>query len=85
MKRLKEWVQSIPHLFSKTVVAWCVLFGSACCGYALWIMDRTGNDASSLLGVILAFLGGELILLFGRDALKGKKGKGEDHDGISDE
>ena len=79
MKRLSKWMENIPHLFSKTVVAWCVLFGSACCGYALWIMDRTGNDASSLLGVILAFLGGELVLLFGRDALKGKKnGKDEE-------
>ena len=81
MTRLRAWLRSIPHLFSKTVVAWCVLFGSACCGYALRIMDRTGADSSALLGVILAFLGGELILLFGRDALKGKKnGKDEENE-----
>ena len=79
MKKLKKWLRGIPHLFSKAVVAWCVLFGSACCAYALRIMSRTGSDSSALLGVILAFLGGELALLFGRDALKGRNnGKDED-------
>lgn len=86
MKKLKEWVGNIPHLFSKMVVAWCVLFGSGCCAYALRIMKETGNDPAALLGVVLTFLGGELALLFGRDALKGKEKKGRDEDaGISDE
>lgn len=75
MKRLRKWVRSIPHLFSKVVVVWCVLFGSGCCAYALRILSRTDNDPAGVLGVILAFLGGELALLFGRDALKEKKRK----------
>lgn len=75
MKNLVRRLKGIPHLFSKVVVTWCVLFGSACCGYALRIMARTDNDPAGLLGVILAFLGGELVLLFGRDALKGKDKK----------
>lgn len=86
MKALRKWLGKIPHLFSKAVVAWCVLFGSGCCAYALRIMEETGNDPAALLSVVLAFLGGELILLFGRDALKGKEKKGRDEDaGISDE
>ena len=37
------------------------------------ILSRTGQDPAALLGVILAFFGGELVVLFGRDALKGKR------------
>ena len=77
MKRFKKWLKGVPHLFSKVVVMWCVLFGSVCCIYALRILSRTGNDPAALLGVILAFLGGELVLLFGRDALKNRKDEEE--------
>lgn len=80
MKRLKEWVGGIPHLFSKLVVTWCVVCGTAFSLYALRILSHTGHDPSALLGVILAFLGGELALLFGRDALKGKKSEGKDEE-----
>ena len=41
--------------------------------YALRILSRTGHDPAALLGVILTFLGGELGLMFGRDALSGNK------------
>jgi hypothetical protein len=72
VKRLAKWLCSVPHLFSKLMVLWCVGGGSVCCAYALRIMSRTEKDPAALLGVILAFFGGELALIFGRDALKGK-------------
>lgn len=80
MKRLKDWLNTVPHLFGKLMVIWCVGCGSACCAYALRIMSRTEKDPAALLGVILAFFGGELALMFGRAALKGKDDKdGSDH------
>ena len=77
MKKLKEWLGGIPHLFGKLMVIWCVACGSASCFYALRILSRTDKDPTALLGVILAFFGGELALMFGREALK-RNGKDEE-------
>ena len=63
LSRVREWFQGIPHLFGKLVVVWCVLCGTAASAYALRILSRTGNDPAALLGVILAFFGGELLIL----------------------
>lgn len=63
LRRLRDWVQNIPHLFSKLVVAWCIVCGTAASAYALRILSRTGHDPAALLGVILAFFGGELLIL----------------------
>lgn len=81
MKRFRKWLRGIPHLFGKVMVVWCVACGTASCFYALRIMSRTDKDPAALLGVILAFFGGELALMFGRTALKGKEDKreGSDH------
>ena len=73
MKCILQWLQAVPHLFGKGAVSWCLFWGTACSVYALRILSRTGHDPAALLGVILAFLGGELALMFGRDALSGKK------------
>lgn len=81
MKRLKDWLNKVPHLFGKLMVIWCVGCGSVCCAYALRIMSRTEKDPAALLGVILAFFGGELALMFGREALKGKHDKQDRRDG----
>ena len=70
---MRKWFSKIPHLFGKLMVIWCVGCGSGCCFYALRILSRTEKDPAALLGVILAFFGGELALMFGRDALKGKE------------
>ncbi len=75
MRRIANWLRSVPHLFGKVMVVWCVACGSACCVYALRILSHTGQDPAALLGVILAFFGGELGLMFGRDALRGKKNR----------
>lgn len=74
--RLRKCLGSVPHLFGKAVVVWCVLFGTGCSVYALIILHRTGYDASALLGVILAFFGGELLILCLKKILA-EKPKGE--------
>lgn len=79
-RRFRKWLSTVPHLFGKIMVIWCVVCGTACSFYALRILATTGNDPTSLLGVILAFLGGELALMFARNAL-GKKKEEELEDG----
>lgn len=66
----------IPHLFGKIMVTWCVLCATVFTLYAFRILSHTGQDASTLLKVALAFFGGELALMFGRNALS--KNKGDD-------
>ena len=66
-------LRAVPHLFSKLVVLWCVGCGTICSLYAMRILSRTGQDPAALLGVILAFFGGELGLMFGKNALEGKR------------
>lgn len=78
MKRLKKRWGEVPHLFAKLTVIWCVGFGSAASFYALRIMSHTDNDPSALLGVILAFFGGELLILCMRTILK--KDKENEHE-----
>lgn len=78
MKRKKDR-ERIPHLFGKIMVVWCVMCGTVFTAYAFRILSNTGNDPSALLGVALAFFGGELALMFGRNALQGKT-KGDDND-----
>lgn len=79
MKRLREWMASVPHLFGKLMVVWCVASGTVCSFWAMRILSRTGQDSSGLLAPVLAFFGGELALMFGKNALQGKK-KEENHD-----
>ena len=66
---------TIPHLFSKIVVLWCVTVATAASYYALRILSHTGHDSAALLGVILAFFGGELLVLCLRTILKKDKEK----------
>lgn len=63
MKRLLDKLRAVPHLFAKLMVLWCVACGTAFSLYALRILSRTGHDPAGLLGVILAFFGGELLLM----------------------
>ena len=72
ISRFRSWMQTIPHLFAKTTIVWCILCGTAASAYALRILSRTGHDPAALLGVILAFFGGELMLLLFKTVL-GKK------------
>ncbi len=74
MKRLLDKLRTVPHLFAKLMVLWCVACGTAFSYYALRILSRTGHDPAALLGVILAFFGGELLLMCLKTVLNEKKG-----------
>lgn len=72
--------RSVPHLFAKVTVIYCVAFASGASLWALRILSRTGHDSAPLLGVILAFFGGELLLLCLKTILyKGKDDFCEPH------
>ena len=70
--------KSVSHLFGKVIVSLCVGWGIVFSFYALRILSRTGHDPAALLGVILAFLGGELTVLCLKTILsKGKNKNGD--------
>ena len=81
MKKHLKSINSIPHLFGKLIVLWCVGFGTAASVYALRILSRTGHDPAALLGVILAFFGGELLALCLKTILKKEKVSESDAEG----
>lgn len=78
MKKLLDKLRAIPHLFAKGMVLWCVACGTTACAYAMRIMSRTNKDPAALLGVILAFFGGELLLMCLKTVLSEKKGKDDE-------
>ncbi len=87
MKHQLEWLSAVPHLFGKLMVVWCVAAGTGCSLWGLRVLSRTGQDAAGLVAVILTFFGGELALMFGKNALQEKKKAGntgrkdEEYDG----
>ena len=81
MKKLMRRISSIPHLFGKMIVLWCVGFGTAASVYALRILSRTGHDSAGVLAVILGFFGGELLVLCLRTILKKEKVSESDIEG----
>ena len=78
MKKLSDKLRAIPHLFAKLMVLWCVICGTAASAYAMRILSRTGHDPAALLGVILAFFGGELLLMCLKTVLGGTKKRKDD-------
>lgn len=78
MKILFSRLRATPHLFAKVTVVYCVAFASGSSLWALRILSRTGHDSAPLLGVILAFFGGELLLLCLKTILC--KGKDNNHE-----
>ena len=73
MKKLIAKISTIPHLFGKLIVIWCIAVGTGASAWALRILSRTGHDSAAVLGVILAFFGGELMVLCLNTILKDKK------------
>lgn len=73
MRRLLDKLRSVPHLFAKVMVLWCVICGTAASAWALRILSHTGHDPAAMLGVILAFFGGELLLMCLKTVLKNGK------------
>ncbi len=80
MRRLLDKLRAVPHLFAKGMVLWCVICGTAASAYALRILSRTGHDPAALLGVILAFFGGELLFMCLKTILNEKKRKDDLND-----
>ena len=78
MKKLLSKLRGIPHLFAKGMVLWCVVCGTAASVYAMRILSHTGHDPAALLGVILAFFGGELLLTCLKTVLNGTRNRKED-------
>ena len=73
MRGLFQGLRDVPHLFAKVTVVYCVAFGSLSSLWALRILSRTGSDPAALLGVILGFFGGELLLLSLKTILTNRK------------
>lgn len=80
MKKLLDKLRAVPHLFAKCMVLWCVACGTAASAWSLRILSHTGHDPAALLGVILAFFGGELLLMCLKTVLSEKKGKDDFND-----
>ena len=76
MRRIVRFIRNVPHLFAKVTVGYCIAFASGASVYALRILSRTGNDPAALLGIILGFFGGELLLLCLKTVLSEKKARG---------
>lgn len=71
-------LKKTPHLFSKMIVMWCIICGTAFSVVSIRMLYTTGLDASNLLIPILGFFGGELMLLFGKTAVGKKYGDIQD-------
>lgn len=70
MKRIIDRIRAVPHLFAKLTVIYCIAFSSITSLWALRILSNTGHDPATLLGIILGFFGGELLLLCLKTILK---------------
>lgn len=72
MRKPLNWLKTVPHLFGKCMVIACLLGGAGSVAYAFRILSRTDNDPAATLTAALAFFGGELMLMAGRDAFSKK-------------
>lgn len=70
MKKIIDRIRAVPHLFAKLTVIYCIAFASITSLWALRILSNTGHDPATLLGIILGFFGGELLLLCLKTILK---------------
>lgn len=77
MKKILNWLYAIPHLFGKCMVILCLLGGSCSIMWAFRILSRTDNDPASTLTAALAFFGGELLAMAGKNAFGKRKDKEE--------
>lgn len=76
-KRFKRWLHGVPHLFAKLTIIYCIACATGASAYA-FRAQAAGASMEGLLGVVLGFFGGELMLLCLKTVLK-KKAR-EDHD-----
>lgn len=62
-------MKKISHFFAKSIVLYCVLFATMASAYSL-IKQGQGMSMEGVLGIILGFFGGELLLLCLKTILK---------------
>ena len=68
-RRFRAWLAKVPHLFAKTTIIYCILCATAASAYALRAQAR-GMSMEGVLGIVLGFFGGELMLLCLKTILK---------------
>lgn len=74
-KRKKKWARrwkrflSIPHLFAKSIVIFCILSATAASAFAL-LAQAHGATMDTVLAIVIGFFGGELLLLCLKTILK---------------
>lgn len=76
-----KWLKSVPHLFAKSTIIYCVICATAASAYGMRAQAH-GASMEGVLGIVLGFFGGELLLLCLKTVL-GKDGK-EDKDNEKD-
>lgn len=73
VKAIRKYADSVPHLFAKCIVLYCILFFSAVTTYALWGTFRTGIQVTDVVAIAAGVFGGELVVLCLRTVLSEKK------------
>ena len=68
-KRFKRWLHGVPHLFAKTTIIYCIICATLASAYCLRAQAR-GAGMEGVLGIVLGFFGGELLLLCLKTVLK---------------
>lgn len=74
--RFKRWLKTIPHLYAKCVIVYCIICATAASAYALRAQAR-GMSMAEVLAIVLGFFGGELMLLCLKTVLKKEEPKNE--------
>lgn len=73
MKRFKD----APHLFAKATIIYCIICATAASIYAMRA-QAAGMSMEGVLGIVLGFFGGELMLLYLKTILKKEEKNDED-------
>ena len=75
--RVKKWLHNTPHLFAKATIIYCIICATLASAYAMRAQAR-GMSMEGVLGIVLGFFGGELLLLCLKTILKKEYGYDED-------
>lgn len=68
-KRFKKWLHNTPHLFAKVTIIYCIICATLASAYAMRAQAE-GMSMEGVLGIVLGFFGGELMLLCLKTILK---------------
>lgn len=80
---LRERIKKVPHLFAKTTIIYCIACATAASAYAMRA-QAAGMSMEGVLGIVLGFFGGELLLLCLKTVLK-QENREETEESDSDE